>query len=144
MILDTRLTGASSSPVRWGDLNRVRRGGDSHDRDSDTKDESGDDKLGDTFGGGSDDHSEDDDNTSAEHCLSSAVSIRQNGGEWSTNHGAADRTSQNGIRCPHGQEATYTVYIEKMSETVGPVVSDLKVFWKCGMAIKAVMREPCG
>jgi hypothetical protein len=79
--------------MRWGNLDRVGRSGNSHDRNSNTKDESGDDELGDTFGGGSDDHSSDYDDTTTEHGLSSTISIRKDSGEWSTDHGAANHKS---------------------------------------------------
>lgn len=37
---------------------------------------------------------------------------------------------------------TYTVYKEKTTETIPPVVPVWNVFWKCGMAMIAVIRDP--
>jgi hypothetical protein len=36
----------------------------------------------------------------------------------------------------------YTVYKEKTTETIPPVVPVWNVFWKCGMAMIAVIRDP--
>ena len=43
---------------------------------------------------------------------------------------------------PYIIRLTYTVYNEKTTETIPPVVPVWKVFWKCGMAMIAVIKEP--
>lgn len=43
---------------------------------------------------------------------------------------------------PYIIRLTYTVYKEKTTETIPPVVPVWKVFWKCGMAMIAVIKEP--
>ena len=40
------------------------------------------------------------------------------------------------------EAATYTVYKEKTTETIPPVVPVWNVFWKCGIAMMAVIKEP--
>jgi hypothetical protein len=37
---------------------------------------------------------------------------------------------------------TYTVYKEKTTETIPPVVPVWNVFWKCGIAMIAVIKDP--
>ena len=37
---------------------------------------------------------------------------------------------------------TYTVYKEKTTATWGPVVPVWKTFWKCGIAMIAVIKDP--
>ena len=46
------------------------------------------------------------------------------------------------LRLPYIIRLTYTVYKEKTTETIPPVVPVWKVFWKCGMAMIAVIKEP--
>jgi hypothetical protein len=36
----------------------------------------------------------------------------------------------------------YTVYRENTTATMGPTVSVWNVFWKCGMAMMAVIKDP--
>ena len=45
-------------------------------------------------------------------------------------------------RSDNEEATTYTVYREKTTETIPPVVPVWKVFWKCGIAMMAVIKEP--
>lgn len=68
-------TGASSFPVRRGDLDGVCRSRQCRDGDPEAKDESSNRKLCDGVRSGYDDHSDDDDDGADKHGLSSTVSI---------------------------------------------------------------------
>ena len=82
-----RLTGATATPVRRSNLDRVSGGSDRHDGDAETKDEAADNELGEDVGSRDDDHAHDNDGSASKHSLSSSVAIRQHGGEWGANHG---------------------------------------------------------
>jgi hypothetical protein len=96
------LTGAPSSPVGRGNLDRV--GGsytsdwhhtasptsNSHDGDSQTENETTDDELRDSLGSRGNDHTDDNDNTTGKHSLSSTVSVGEDSSEGCADHGSTE------------------------------------------------------
>lgn len=83
---------ATATPVRRGDFDRVGRGSDGHDGDTETKDEAADDELSELGRSSNDDGTDDNDDTATEHALLTAKTIREDSSEGSTNHGTTGRS----------------------------------------------------
>lgn len=84
-------TSATATPVRRGDFDRVGRGSDGHDGDTETEDKAANDELSELGCGSNDDGADDNDDTTTEHALLTAITIGEDSSEGSTNHGTTGR-----------------------------------------------------
>lgn len=144
-----RLTRASAPPVSGSYFNDIGWRGDSHDRDSSTKNESGNSKLCHSARCARNHGTDDDDTCAAEHSPTSTISIRDDCCQGRCYDCSADSDvrlasllNSSKVEWKLSVLNTYTEYSELIMETWAPSISVPNSAMKVGMAVIEPIREP--